>query len=170
MHLPKRVNMELQQEITTLAAQLGAILTDKRLTITTAESCTGGGISFALTDTPGSSAYINRCFVTYSNEAKHAMLDVPLSILKDYGAVSEHTVIEMAKGAAHNAKADVAVSVSGIAGPGGGSVEKPVGLVWFAVYFEGELEAHECTFSGNRAQVRTQAIAFALDIIIKKLK
>ena len=162
--------MELQQEITTLAAQLGAILTDKRLTITTAESCTGGGISFALTDTPGSSAYVDRCFVTYSNQSKHELLGVPLSVLAQYGAVSEQTVREMAQGAAHNAKADIAIAVSGVAGPGGGSAEKPVGLVWFAFYISGELEVKKCIFSGDRAQVRMQVIALAIDIIINKFK
>lgn len=162
--------MELQQEITTLAAQLGAILTDKRLTITTAESCTGGGISFALTDTPGSSAYVDRCFVTYSNQAKHELLGVPLPVIAQYGAVSEQTVREMAQGAAHNAKADIAVAVSGVAGPGGGSAEKPVGLVWFAFYILGELEVKKCIFSGDRTQVRMQVIAFAIDIIINKFK
>lgn len=162
--------MELQQEITTLAAQLGAILTDKRLTITTAESCTGGGISFALTDTPGSSAYVDRCFVTYSNQAKHELLGVPLPVITQYGAVSEQTVREMAQGAAHNAKADIAVAVSGVAGPGGGSAEKPVGLVWFAFYILGELEVKKCIFSGDRTQVRMQVIAFAIDIIINKFK
>ena len=162
--------MELQQEITTLAAQLGAILTDKRLTITTAESCTGGGISFALTDTPGSSAYVDRCFVTYSNQSKHELLGVPLSVLAQYGAVSEQTVREMAQGAAHNAKADIAIAVSGVAGPAGGSAEKPVGLVWFAFYISGELEVKKCIFSGDRALVRMQVIAFAIDIIINKFK
>ncbi|TMO60034.1 CinA family protein [Pseudoalteromonas aurantia] len=162
--------MELQQEITTLAAQLGAILTDKRLTITTAESCTGGGISFALTDTPGSSAYVDRCFVTYSNQAKHELLGVPLPVLAQYGAVSKQTVREMAQGAAHNAKADIAVAVSGVAGPGGGSAEKPVGLVWFAFYILGDLEVKKCIFSGDRTQVRMQVIAFAIDIIINKFK
>ncbi|KAF7772090.1 nicotinamide-nucleotide amidase [Pseudoalteromonas citrea] len=162
--------MELQQEIKALAAQLGTILTDKRLTITTAESCTGGGISFALTDTPGSSAYVDRCFVTYSNQAKHDLLGVSNAVLEQYGAVSEQTVREMATGAARNAKADVAIAVSGVAGPGGGSVEKPVGLVWFAFYIAGQLEVKKCIFSGDRAQVRMQVIAFALDIVINKFK
>ncbi|MBQ4851551.1 nicotinamide-nucleotide amidase [Pseudoalteromonas sp. MMG012] len=162
--------MELQQEITTLAAQLGAILTDKRQTITTAESCTGGGISYALTDTPGSSVYVDRCFVTYSNSAKQELLGVSDQTLAQYGAVSEQTVQEMAFGAATQANADVAVAVSGVAGPGGGSEEKPVGLVWFGVVINGKLQSKKQIFSGDRAQVRMQAIAFALNIIINELK
>ena len=116
--------MELHQEIKTLAAQLGAILTDKRLWITSAESCTGGGVSYALTDTPGSSAYIDRAFVTYSNQAKQDLLGVAEQTLALYGAVSEQTVLQMAAGACKAAGADIAVAVSGIAGPGGGSAEK----------------------------------------------
>ena len=118
--------MELHQEIKTLAAQLGAILTDKRLWITSAESCTGGGVSYALTDTPGSSAYIDRAFVTYSNQAKQDLLGVTEQTLTLYGAVSEQTVLQMAAGACKAAGADISVAVSGIAGPGGGSTEKPV--------------------------------------------
>ncbi|WP_105169245.1 nicotinamide-nucleotide amidase [Pseudoalteromonas sp. T1lg23B] len=154
--------MELNQEIKTLAAQLGAILTDKRLTITTAESCTGGGISYALTDTAGSSAYVDRCFVTYSNEAKHALLGVNEQTLNSFGAVSEQTVNEMAIGAVKQAHADIAISVSGIAGPGGGSDEKPVGLVWFAINIRGEVTTYKQVFSGDRSYIRLQAIAFAL--------
>ena len=88
--------MELHQEIKTLAAKLGAILTDKRLWSTTAESCTGGGVSYALTDTPGSSNYIDRAFVTYSNQAKHELIGVSEQTLNSFGAVSEQTVVEMA--------------------------------------------------------------------------
>ena len=109
--------MELHQEIKTLAAQLGAILTDKRLWITSAESCTGGGVSYALTDTPGSSAYIDRAFVTYSNQAKQDLLGVTEQTLTLYGAVSEQTVLQMAAGACKAAGADISVAVSGIAGP-----------------------------------------------------
>ncbi|MCF6435275.1 nicotinamide-nucleotide amidohydrolase family protein [Pseudoalteromonas sp. MMG022] len=154
--------MELNQEIKTLAAQLGAILTDKCLTITTAESCTGGGISYALTDTPGSSAYVDRCFVTYSNGAKHVLLGVNEQTLNSVGAVSEQTVREMATGAAKQANADIAIAVSGIAGPSGGSDDKPVGLVWFAINIRGQVSTYEQVFSGDRSYIRLQAIAFAL--------
>lgn len=162
--------MELKQEISALAAQLGAILTDKCLTITTAESCTGGGISYALTDTPGSSAYIDRCFVTYSNQAKHDLLHVSEQTLATYGAVSEQTVIQMVEGAIKLANADVAIAVSGIAGPGGGSDDKPIGLVWFAFLMDGELKVCHQIFSGSRAKVREQAIIFSLEVIINQLK
>ena len=162
--------MELKQEISALAAQLGAILTDKCLTITTAESCTGGGISYALTDTPGSSAYIDRCFVTYSNQAKHDLLHVSEQTLATYGAVSEQTVIQMVEGAIKLANADVAIAVSGIAGPGGGSDDKPIGLVWFAFLMDGELKVCHQIFSGSRAKVREQAIVFSLEVIINQLK
>ncbi|ALU44129.1 CinA family protein [Pseudoalteromonas rubra] len=161
--------MELHTEIASLAAQLGAILTNNELTITTAESCTGGGISYALTDTPGSSAYIERCFVTYSNEAKSQLLGVTPNTLAEFGAVSQQTVQEMVQGAANAARADVAIAVSGIAGPGGGSLEKPVGTVWFGFYLQDKVLCEVCHFTGNRAEVRVQAIEFAIKRIISLL-
>ncbi|GEK11047.1 CinA family protein [Pseudoalteromonas peptidolytica] len=154
--------MEHYKEIAEYAAQLGAILTNKGVTITTAESCTGGGVSYALTDTPGSSAYIERCFVTYSNQAKHELLGVSQQTLDQYGAVSEQTVLEMAQGAQCAANAQVAIAVSGIAGPSGGSVDKPVGTVWFAVANATQVLAFHQIFAGDRASVRLQAIEFAL--------
>ena len=162
--------MELHQEIKTLAAQLGVILTDKRLWITTAESCTGGGVSYALTDTPGSSGYLGRAFVTYSNEAKHELLNVANTTLEQFGAVSEQTVKEMAFGAASVAKADVAVAISGIAGPGGATSDKPVGFVWFCIQIANEQFTFKQIFNGDRAQVRVQAIEFALKSTIEKIK
>ena len=162
--------MELQQEIYQLAAELGAILSDKEIWITTAESCTGGGISYALTDTPGSSRYIDRCFVTYSNQAKQDLLAVSTETLNQYGAVSEQTVLEMAAGAAKAAKADVAISVSGVAGPGGGSLEKPVGTVWFAIHFQGKTHSFHQVFRGERGEVRGQAIVFSLKKLVELIK
>ncbi|QPB82008.1 nicotinamide-nucleotide amidohydrolase family protein [Pseudoalteromonas rubra] len=161
--------MELHTEIASLAAQLGAILTNNRQTITTAESCTGGGISYALTDTPGSSAYIERCFVTYSNEAKSQLLGVTPNTLAEFGAVSQQTVQEMVQGAANAARADVAIAVSGIAGPGGGSLEKPVGTVWFGFYLQDKVLCEVCHFTGTRAEVRVQAIEFSIRKIISLL-
>ncbi|MEO2268361.1 CinA family protein [Pseudoalteromonas pernae] len=154
----------------TLAAQLGAILTDKQMMITTAESCTGGGIAYALTDTPGSSRYFAQGAVTYSNEVKKSLLGVSTQTLKQYGAVSEQTVREMATGAAKVAAADVAIVTSGIAGPDGGTPEKPVGLVWFAVYFDQQLVVQKQVFSGSRADVREQAIDYALTMTLKILE
>ncbi|MBE0365294.1 nicotinamide-nucleotide amidase [Pseudoalteromonas ulvae UL12] len=162
--------MELQQEIYQLAAELGAILSDKEIWITTAESCTGGGISYALTDTPGSSRYIDRCFVTYSNQAKQDLLAVSTETLNQYGAVSEQTVLEMAAGAVKAAKADVAISVSGVAGPGGGSPEKPVGTVWFAIHFQGQTHSFHRVFRGERGEVRAQAIVFSLKKAVELIK
>ncbi|MEJ6475861.1 CinA family protein [Pseudoalteromonas piscicida] len=159
--------MEHYKEIAEYAAQLGAILTNKGITITTAESCTGGGVSYALTDTPGSSAYIDRCFVTYSNQAKHELLGVSQQTLEQYGAVSEQTVLEMARGAQRVANAEVAIAVSGIAGPSGGSVEKPVGTVWFAIANTVSVHTFHQVFAGNRAEVRVQAIEFVLKNVIE---
>ena len=154
--------MLLPTEITDLAATLGASLTNKKLWITTAESCTGGGISYALTDTPGSSAYIDRCFVTYSNQAKHDLLGVELATLENYGAVSEQTVHQMLSGAASATGADVAIAVSGVAGPGGGSVEKPVGTVWIGVKVLDNILVEHCLFVGDRTSVRLQVIEYSL--------
>ncbi|HCV05045.1 nicotinamide-nucleotide amidohydrolase family protein [Pseudoalteromonas sp. MEBiC 03607] len=162
--------MELHQEIKTLAAKLGAILTDKRLWITTAESCTGGGVSYALTDTPGSSNYIDRAFVTYSNLAKQQLIGVSEQTLNNFGAVSEQTVLEMASGAAKAANADIAIAISGIAGPGGGTLDKPVGLVWFCIHFAGKNYPSEQVFSGDRAEVRLQAIVYSLKTVIELIK
>jgi len=161
--------MELHQEIKTLAAQLGAILTDKCLWITTAESCTGGGVSYALTDTPGSSAYLDRAFVTYSNQAKQELLAVNAATLSTYGAVSEQTVLEMAAGACNITNADIAVAISGIAGPGGGSLDKPVGLVWFCIQINNKQYASQQIFIGDRAKIRVQAIVYALKKVIDKI-
>ncbi|MGS0497811.1 damage-inducible protein CinA [Pseudoalteromonas sp. S1727] len=161
--------MELHQEIKTLAAQLGAILTDKRLWITSAESCTGGGVSYALTDTPGSSTYIDRAFVTYSNQAKQDLLGVDEQTLALYGAVSEQTVLQMAAGACKAAGADISVAVSGVAGPGGGSKEKPVGLVWFCIQIGNKQYSSQQIFAGDRAQVRLQAIVYSLKTVIEKI-
>ena len=142
--------MEHYKEIADYAAQLGAILTNKGLTITTAESCTGGGVSYALTDTPGSSNYLDRCFVTYSNNAKHELLGVKLETLAQFGAVSEQTVVEMAQGAQRV-----------------GAAEKPVGTVWFAIAVADKVATFHQVFTGERAEVRLQAIEFSLKNAIK---
>ncbi|MHA7845447.1 nicotinamide-nucleotide amidase [Serratia sp. D1N4] len=131
--------------------------------ITCAESCTGGGIAKAITDIAGSSAYFDRGFVTYSNAAKHELLGVAEATLMTHGAVSEAVVREMAQGALHAAKADLALSVSGIAGPDGGSADKPVGTVWFGfAERSGRVLARKMQFAGDRDAVRLQATIFAL--------
>ncbi|MFY8273027.1 CinA family protein [Pseudoalteromonas sp. SSDWG2] len=166
--------MNLQQKLDantqTLAAQVGAILADKQMMITTAESCTGGGIAYALTDTPGSSRYFAQGAVTYSNDVKASWLGVSEKTLYEFGAVSEQTVQEMAQGAANVAQADIAVVTSGIAGPDGGSADKPVGLVWFAVFYKQRVYSEKQVFSGNRAAVREQAIDHALTLVLKILE
>ncbi|OKB67642.1 hypothetical protein BHU62_06790 [Serratia marcescens] len=135
--------------------------------ITCAESCTGGGIAKAITDIAGSSAYFDRGFVTYSNAAKHDLLGVSEATLAAHGAVSEEVVREMAIGALRAAQADLALSVSGIAGPDGGSAEKPVGTVWFGfASSDGQGLSRKMQFEGDRDAVRLQATIFALQTAI----
>ncbi len=149
-----------------LATELGLLLLRKNLSITTAESCTGGGISYAITAISGSSAYLDRSFITYSNKTKQQMLGVKSATLLQFGAVSEETVVEMARGAAVAAGSNVAIAVSGIAGPTGGSPQKPVGTVCFGFALEGHVVSTTLVFSGDREQVRQQSIDFALQQII----
>lgn len=156
-------NIMSDQALMQLSEQVGEALLQQRATLTTAESCTGGWIAKVITDIAGSSAWFERGFVTYSNDAKQAMIGVHPETLLSYGAVSEQVVREMAQGAMQAAEASFAVAVSGIAGPGGGSAEKPVGTVWFGFASQnGKVTAcHQC-FSGDREAVRRQATAFAL--------
>jgi nicotinamide-nucleotide amidase len=137
---------------------LNELLRSKKLKLTTAESCTGGLISAAITEIAGSSDIFDRGFVTYSNEAKIAMLDVSPITLETYGAVSEQTAGEMVKGALKNSLADVAISVTGIAGPSGGSDDKPVGLVFIGVSNKNETKVFKHIFKGNRSEVRQQTV------------
>ena len=143
------------------------MLRDGGLMLATAESCTGGLIAGLLTSIAGSSGMIDRGFVTYSDEAKSEMLGVPASLIEQHGAVSEQVAREMAEGALRNSRANVSVSVTGIAGPGGGSPEKPVGLVHFGCA-RTELDTHHvCMTYGNigRNEVRHAAIGTALAMI-----
>lgn len=150
-------------QLRTLSISVGENLKARGQWITCAESCTGGGIAKAITDIAGSSAYFDRSFVTYSNTAKHELLGVAEETLGAHGAVSEEVVREMAQGALHAAKADLALSVSGIAGPEGGSKEKPVGTVWFGFAARsGRVLAYKMHFAGDRDAVRLQATIFAL--------
>ena len=153
-------------ELMQLSEQVGQALKARGATVTTAESCTGGWVAKTLTDIAGSSAWFERGFVTYSNEAKSQMIGVSEATLLDHGAVSEPVVVEMAIGALRAARADYAISVSGIAGPDGGSAEKPVGTVWFGVgSASGQgVTQREC-FAGDREAVRRQATAYALNLL-----
>jgi nicotinamide-nucleotide amidase len=137
------------------------------VTIATAESCTGGLVSGALTEIPGSSDVLDRGFVTYSNAAKEAMLGVPAAVLERHGAVSRETAEAMAAGALGNSRADLAVAVTGIAGPGGGSAEKPVGLVHFAAAARDGRRIHREKRFGDigRSAVRAQSVAEALAML-----
>ena len=147
-----------------LAAEVGAKLKAAGLKLAVAESCTGGWIAKALTDVAGSSAWFERGFVTYSNEAKLAMLGVRQASLDVHGAVSETVVREMAEGAADWSLAQVAVAVSGIAGPDGGSPEKPVGTVWIAWrWADGMVLSRHFLFQGDRESIRRQSVLAALE-------
>lgn len=153
-------------ELTQLSARVGERLLARQATVTTAESCTGGWIAKVLTDVAGSSAWFQRGFVTYSNDAKQQMTGVTEASLMQFGAVSEQVVEEMAQGALREAGAQYAISVSGIAGPDGGSDGKPVGTVWFGfASASGEVLTLVQRFSGDRDVVRRQATAWALQTL-----
>ena len=155
-------------QLSALAFQLGKILQMKGLMLATAESCTGGWVATCITEVAGSSEWFDRGFVTYSNEAKIEMLAVDAAMIKSQGAVSRITVLAMAAGALRNSRAQVSVAVSGIAGPGGGTGEKPVGTVWFAWQIAGsEGVSRKMVFEGDRHAVRHQAVAVALKGLIE---
>lgn len=149
-----------------LSQKLGKRLLQHKHVMTTAESCTGGGIAAAITDIAGSSAWFDRAFITYSNEAKQEMIGVQLGTLEEHGAVSEAVVDEMISGALTNSNASIGVSVSGVAGPGGGTEAKPIGTVCFAwADKQGWKRVETCHFNGDRSQVRHQATLHALQVI-----
>jgi len=151
-------------------ATLAGLLESRGLRITTAESCTGGGLAKALTDRPGSSAWFEFGFVTYGNNAKLDLLGVSAETLAANGAVSQAVAEEMARGAREASGADLAVAITGVAGPTGGSADKPVGTVWLAWAGPGDLVGAELrNFPGDRAAVRSQAVAAALDGTIARL-
>jgi nicotinamide-nucleotide amidase len=148
------------------AAALIARCRAANLTLATAESCTGGLIAGLLTEIPGSSAVVERGFVVYSNEAKQELLGVPVATIERHGAVSEATARAMAEGALEASRADIAVSVTGVAGPDGGTPSKPVGLVWFACARRGATAAREERFGDiGRTGVRLASVEAALDLI-----
>jgi len=152
-----------------LAARVGQVLKAHRLQLVTAESCTGGWIGEAITMVPGSSEWYERGFITYTNTAKMDMLGVLATTLATHGAVSEQTVKEMVAGALEHSPGDVAVSVSGVAGPGGGTPQKPVGTVVFAraTRYAEEREAESKIFAtGDRSEVRRQATLCALELLL----
>jgi nicotinamide-nucleotide amidase len=160
------MNNELEQS----AREVAARLLDRKLKLAAAESCTGGWIAKVVTDIAGSSDWFERGFVTYSNPAKQEMLGVRAETLAAHGAVSEPVAREMVAGALAHSHADLALSVSGIAGPGGGAPEKPVGSVWFAWQRRGAEAVAVCHhFAGDREAVRRQAVLVALRGILALL-
>ena len=157
------------EEAVTLEETIVELLKEKGKTVTTAESCTGGLVAGRLLNVPGASSVYMEGYITYSNEAKEKLLGVSHVTLEQYGAVSKETACEMAEGAAKAAGADLAISVTGIAGPDGGTKEKPVGLVYVGCYADGEARAYEFHFTGNRAKNRESTVAKALTILREAL-
>jgi nicotinamide-nucleotide amidase len=155
------------RDLEALALTLGRALEKRGWRLATAESCTGGWIAKAMTDVAGSSNWFDGGVVAYSNAAKIALLGVPGDVLTAHGAVSEPTVCAMAEGARTRFAADLAVAVSGVAGPGGGSADKPVGLVHFAWAAPGGVTAARRLFAGDRESVRRQTVALALERLIE---
>ncbi|MCW5588814.1 MAG: CinA family protein [Legionellales bacterium] len=156
----------LQDEIIQAAQAVGTWLSKRNSVLATAESCTGGWIAEAITAIPGSSAWFDRGFVTYSNSSKVQMLNVAMPLLDQFGAVSQEVVRAMAEGAIDNSDAEIAIATSGIAGPTGGSPEKPVGLVWFAWKTPTTLFSECQYFSGDRRAIRAQATLYSLKQLI----
>jgi nicotinamide-nucleotide amidase len=149
-----------------LSQRLGEQLLQRKWRIATAESCTGGGVAAAITAIPGSSAWFEYGIVSYANTAKEKLLGVSSATLEREGAVSEAVVIEMARGVLALSGADIAVAISGVAGPSGGSLEKPVGTVWFAwVTTTGEIKTELKYFGGDRAEVQRLAVLWALEAL-----
>jgi nicotinamide-nucleotide amidase len=160
----------MDTDVYQLASQVGDLLTETGHVLATAESCTGGWVSQAITAISGSSGFFDRGFVTYSNQAKQEMLGVRAETLRSHGAVSAEVVEEMVTGALGRSGATVALAISGIAGPGGGTADKPVGTVWFAWGVVGlGVTTERIQFQGGREAVRHQAVITALQGVIRSL-
>ncbi len=153
------------KENETMEEAVVRLLSKYELTVTTAESCTGGMIASKIVNVPGASDVFNEGFITYSNKAKRKLLDVSKNTLKKYGAVSEQTVKEMALGGVFAADSDACIAVTGIAGPDGGTDEKPVGLVYIGCCIKDEVTVKECHFHGTRLEIREQSANTALDLL-----
>lgn len=158
-----------QQQLEVLAAKVGALLKVNGQTLATAESCTGGWAAQCLTSQAGSSDWFERGFVTYSNEAKSEMLGVDADTLQVHGAVSEPTAAAMAAGALRRSRADWALAITGVAGPGGGTPDKPVGLVCFGwAGADGQVDTQTVHFTGDRQAIRAQSVAHALAGVLER--
>ena len=162
-------HLHVMEPAKTLEEEVVELLARKHLTVTTAESCTGGLIAGTLINAAGASDVLNEGYVTYSNEAKERLVHVSHETLERYGAVSAQTAQEMAEGAARAAGADAALSATGIAGPGGGSVEKPVGLVYIGCCLNGRTVVKECRFNGSRMENRLRTVETALTMLREQL-
>jgi len=161
--------LESETELYALAERVGALMQSRKQCLAIAESCTGGWVCQAITDVAGSSAWFERGFVTYSNEAKQELLGVPESVIREHGAVSENTVRAMTAGVLRHSRADCALAVSGIAGPSGATPDKPVGTVWFAwERRDGDCLSECLHFDGDRRSVRFQAVGWALKGILRR--
>lgn len=163
------LDQKITSRITFRVRELADKLTRRRQMMATAESCTGGWIAKCCTDINGSSGWFDRGFVTYSNQAKMDMINVSQQALDDYGAVSAQVAEQMASGACEAAGVAISVAVTGVAGPGGGSTEKPVGTVYFGWCVDGQVSVERCQFDGNRNAVRQQTVLHALEELLKKL-
>lgn len=152
-----------------LGSEVGELLLRKGLTLSLAESCTGGLVAKLVTDVPGSSAYFLEGAVTYSNDAKVRVLGVPSRLLAEHGAVSSETACAMAEGMRKSSGSDLALAVTGIAGPEGGSAEKPVGTVFLALASAAGCQVRECRFSGSRDEIRTITAFAVLDWLERHL-
>jgi nicotinamide-nucleotide amidase len=170
--LNRAISNIMKQEsasIHTLAEALGQQLRTRAWSLVIAESCTGGELCAAITNIPGSSCWFDRGFVTYSNNAKESMLNVPRATLITHGAVSEESAVAMANGALLVSNANIAIAITGIAGPSGGSTEKPIGTVWIACASENQsTQAIHYLFSGNRQAIRKQAVFAALHDLLNR--
>lgn len=161
--------MHSDQDNELLVIELGKLLEANNWCVGTAESCTGGMIAAAMTDVAGSSHWFDEGVVTYANASKQRLLHVSQAALEQHGAVSEAVVLAMAQGVLRNGN-DVSVATSGIAGPGGGCVEKPVGTVWFAWGVGNKLEAEKAHFAGSRRDVREKATEYAISGLLRRLR
>ena len=157
-------------DVPSLTQQLAALLQQKHWMMATAESCTGGLIAGACTDLAGSSAWFERGFVTYSNEAKTELIGVDAALIAAHGAVSEPVARAMAAGAVAHSRAQVSVAVTGVAGPTGGSAEKPVGTIWFGWSVDGQVRTERRRFDGDRAAVRAATVQHALNTLVLLLQ
>lgn len=160
----------MANEIENLAVRVGAVMLHEKITLSTAESCTGGGIAAAITAIPGSSAYFKGGIVSYTNDIKHRLLGVRLDTLDRYGVVSKQTVIEMARGAMNTLQTDAAIATSGVAGPTGGTKETPVGVIWIAVAYKNEIVTFKQEGDSGRGENVRRAIEKGLKILLEQLE